>query len=236
MIPAQAVPDVYSTSLLADLLSTDRDSRKASIRRQDVTKVGTRPQPSRVACRLYSIHGSRAHSGAEQQGSNAVRAGGRRGGAHPGCPVCGRGCPLCPHLAGVHTESLPSFPSKTQYENEQMLTFCCTGPKGPPAGRPALCVQILDAVAALDVCMARAGHAAWCGGSRPRFLAPEGAIQHGSVQVRSRCLMIRTVSCEDRPWISCEDSSMCPATDHWGVFGTLAWHSVCSYVFEQKHL
>ena len=44
-------------------------------------------------------------------------------------------------------------------------------------------LQILGAIAALGVCMARAGHAAWCGGCRPRFLAPEEATQHGSVQV-----------------------------------------------------
>ena len=41
----------------------------------------------------------------------------------------------------------------------------------------------MDAIAALDVCMARACHAGWCSGVRPRFLAPEEAIQHGSVQV-----------------------------------------------------
>ena len=189
MILAQA--DVHSTFSLANLLTTDGDSRKALVRRQDVTKVGKRPQAVGGACRLYSVHGSRAHSGAEQQGGHAVRAGGRGGGAHPGCPVCGRGCPLCPHLAGAHTATLPSLPSTSQYENGRMLTFCRTAPKGIPAGRPALCVQILGAVAALDVCMARAGHAAWCAGSRPRFLAPEEATQHGSVQVRRRCQVIR---------------------------------------------
>lgn len=31
--------------------------------------------------------------------------------------------------------------------------------------------------------MARAGHAAWCGGCRPRFLAPGEATLHGLVQV-----------------------------------------------------
>lgn len=69
------------------------------------------PTPCGIACRLYNIHGSRAHSGAEQQGSNAVRAGGRGGGARLDCPVCGRGCPVCPHLAGAHPEILIPFPS-----------------------------------------------------------------------------------------------------------------------------
>jgi len=50
--------------------------------------------------------------------------------------------------------------------------------------RLCLRVQVLEAVAALDVCTARGRHAQWCGGVRPSFLSIEAASQHGSVQVR----------------------------------------------------
>ena len=43
--------------------------------------------------------------------------------------------------------------------------------------------QILGCCAALDVCAARAGHAEWCGGARPRFVSPDEALARGSVQV-----------------------------------------------------
>ncbi len=54
----------------------------------------------KCCCRLNNVHGSGAHSSAQQHRSHTVRAGGGGRGTHPGCPIFCRGCSVSSHLAG----------------------------------------------------------------------------------------------------------------------------------------